>query len=79
MNLVNGEPKCVMCGRYGAHFCIGDRTQTNADLIELIKKSVEHMMTRDEILEQKISFIYGQVKGVSKQQIRAILEKAGQI
>lgn len=33
-------------------------------------------MTREQRFEQKVSFVYGQVKGVTKEQVRAILAAA---
>ena len=83
---------CAMCGgtgrRVGQRPPPSHRVQPKAPdrpkLEELLRQAAEHEMTPDEILEQKVSFIYGQIVGsspdVTKEEIRArLLEKRGHL
>lgn len=55
--------------------------KTNPDLLRALEGAVQRKQTADEILEQRVSFVYGSVcpeNGVTREQVRMlILEHEG--
>lgn len=58
-------------------------SETSKELQELIAKAKDYVMTPQEKLEQKVSFVYGQMghkSGITKEQVRAnILKNQGYV
>ncbi|MFK4075903.1 hypothetical protein ACI2KX_19515 [Ectopseudomonas khazarica] len=55
--------------------------QTNAELLGALQGATRHKQTASELLEQRVSFVYGsmgQKSGVTREQVRKlILEQEG--
>lgn len=51
---------------------------TPHSLLEKLRESVGHVLTREEINEQRVSFVYGQMShdsNISREQVKEMLKK----
>lgn len=46
---------------------------TSAPLLDALAQMTGRPMTKRERFEQKVSFVYGQMRGITKEQVREIL------
>ncbi len=55
--------------------------KTDPELLKLLKAVAKHVMTPEEIFEQKVSFVYGQLMdcapNVTKEEVRRAIRKVG--
>ncbi len=63
----------------GSEVSMPTELKTDSELLARLSAAAKHRMTRDEILQQKISFILGNMSGdstVTRRQIEEVLAKA---